>query len=332
MNHKKSLDFRRFEKERRERHLRFKKIFPVRWAASVYEAALRIHRKYATLMSHLEKIINSPNKVWKKAIKEKAEAIRDDLDDENFLILLHLQIDVLSHMALQSLYYQKSAATVIGEYRKQRLFTEKLKHLKTGKSEYLSKFLNEVKCTNDEDELQKYLDPNDDTVTDIASCGTIENYENSNYKAYKGHKLYLYDSQFERLSTYLERYVDKLVQNHEKYMFQKEELMEEFDEMNHRNWVQVSQNDGQPIINLGKYFKIKEYQRLGQSWLQLKEALLNSNFFCTHKSDNPRTFWSLVLQNQEFVIPNNLKRLIQTVLVIATNSADAERLFRDATN
>ena len=320
MNHKKNLHLKRFIEQRRlgEKHLKFKKIFDVRWAASTYEAALRLANRYDILMSHLQLIIDSSNKEWSKNARQKAQQLRDDLNDENFLILLNFQIDVLSHMALQSLFYQKSAASVIGEFKKQKLFTERLKELAKGKSDNLARFLHEVKCTNNANKMKQYLKSKKDSL--VESCDTIEKYEASTYKAYKGHRLYIRNSEFETLSSYLEGYVSKLVDLHEKYMFKNSALMEQFDEMDHRDWIEADQMDGEPIIALGKYFRIDDYKSLGEAWVELKQHILNSNFFCSHKSDNPKTFWSLILQDNSILMPPNLRRLIQTVLVLATNS------------
>ena len=120
MNHKRYLSFREFEKSRNEKHIRFLKLFPVRWADSHREATNRIIKMYDTLHLHLDKIIADPKsaKPVKNPPRAKAMKLLSTLTDENFLPLLHFHADVLSLMSEQSLYYQRVSATVIGEYRR----------------------------------------------------------------------------------------------------------------------------------------------------------------------------------------------------------------------
>ena len=120
MNHKRALHFRRFETERGERKKKFLKIFPTRWANTVFQAITRFMEKYDTLLSHQMLIYEDEDRLtkeqeWTAKQHENAQQLYHDLTDENFLILVNLEIDVLSFLSTQSLIYQHSEASVIGE-------------------------------------------------------------------------------------------------------------------------------------------------------------------------------------------------------------------------
>ena len=54
---------------------------------------------------------------------------------------------------------------------------------------------------------------------------------------------------------------------------------------------------------------------------------MGSMFYYEHKYDDPKDFWSSLLQSGEFRVGPSMKRLIEICLVLTTSSADAERLF-----
>ena len=303
--------------------MKFLKIFPVRWAASTLSAVERIINRLETLLGHLQQVIGNRKKEFSPQQVAKATAVYRELTDENLLILLNFQRDVLLNVASQSLIYQKSGASVIGEHNRQRIFSEKLDQLRHKNSETLTKFLQEAKCAPSGKALTRHLKSKG--KTNLPSCGTVEKYERSNFKAYKGHRISVKMNQYESLSTYLDSYVDRLVKNHEKYMFKNEELMEQFDSLDQRLWKETDPSDGDPIIALGSHFSIDNPQELGPLWIELKTKLMQSSFFCTNVLDKPRDFWSRVLQMKDIAIHPKLRRLIQVIQVLATNSADAER-------
>ena len=276
-----------------------------------------------TLLGHLQQVIGNKFNEFSPQQVAKATAVYRELTDENFLILLNFQKDVLMNVASQSLIYQKSGASVIGEHNRQRIFSEKLDQLRHKNSETLTKFLQEAKCAPSGKALTRHLKSKG--KTNLPSCGTVEKYERSNFKAYKGHRISVKMNPYESLSTYLDSYVDRLVQNHEKYMFKNEELMEQFDALDQRQWKQVDPSDGDAIVALGNHFGIPNPRELGPLWIDLKTRLMQSKFYCTNVLDKPRDFWSRVLQQKDFAMHPNLRRLVQAIQVLATNSADAER-------
>ena len=62
-------------------------------------------------------------------------------------------------------------------------------------------------------------------------------------------------------------------------------------------------------------------------WPAVKTKIMNSAWWCKHQEDKPDDFWPSLLQEQPIQLPDQIKKLIQIVLVLATSSADVERLF-----
>ena len=330
MNHKKFEHFKKFLEQFHLPVLNFLKIFSVRWSTSVFEAIVRLDQMYESLMEHLLLLHKDIAREWKPAQRDKALAMYNELNDAYFLILLHLQKDILSPMSSQSLLYQKTHSTIIGEYNRQKLFSRRLEMLAEGKSKHLVGFLNEAKCTDNAGTLKSYLETKDSTK--IESCGTIEKFESSPFKAFRGHRIYdRPNSPFKPLSQYLASYVDRLVQNHKKYMLDEQHLLEHFDELDQRLWNEelheIPMDVGKPIVAIGEFFQIENFQVLDTLWYGLKIEILGSMFYIEHKYDDPQDFWSSLIQSGEIRIPPSMKRLIETTLVLTTSSADAERVF-----
>ena len=332
MNHKRFAHFKTFLEVRKLQILNLLKIFPVRWSTSVFEAIVRLDQMYELLMEHLLALHKDIAREWKPPQRLKALALYDELNDANFVILLHLQKDVLSPMSSQSLLYQRTHSTIIGEYNRQKLFSKRLEMLSQGQSKHLLAFLMEAKCTDNAGILKSYLDSKDDSQ--IESCGTIEKYESSMFKAFRGHRLYgeqfRPNSPFKPLSQYLASYVDRLVQNHKKYMLDEQNLLEHFDELDQRLWNEEEEipiDVGKPIVAIGEFFQIEHHDILDILWHGLKYQIMNSIFYYEHKYDDPQDFWSSLLQSGEIRINDPMKRLIEISLVLTTSSADAERVF-----
>lgn len=278
------------------------------------------------MLAHLQNVHRDIAKEWTPKQREKALELYNVLTDEDFLILLNLQLDVLASMSTQSLIYQKKHGTLIGEYSKQKLFSMKLDSLRNGNSPNVMEFLNEVKCSNNTRQFNAYLRSKDSDALD--SCGSIEVYESSKHKAINGHRL-VQDStsSFEPISTYLDNYTDTLVANHQKYMLQDEDFLQLFEELDQRLWKGVYISDGNDLVTLGKMFGLENPETIPITWFSLKKMIMDSPYYLSHFNDNPGIFWSALLQSDKFDIDPYLKKLIKNVLVLSPSSASAERLF-----
>ena len=82
------------------------------------------------------------------------------------------------------------------------------------------------------------------------------------------------------------------------------------------------------IMEIAKILQFSNYDELGLIWnTQKQEIMNNATFWCNHKYDRPEVFWPIVLQDNPTELNEDLRNIIRISLVLATSSADAERLF-----
>ena len=81
----------------------------------------RVLDQYDSLVVHLGDIIADSLKpravrIYDAKGHQKAQELRDGLSDQDLIVLLFLQVDVLSLTSVQSLFYQHSAQSIIGQF------------------------------------------------------------------------------------------------------------------------------------------------------------------------------------------------------------------------
>ena len=82
-----------------------------------------------------------------------------------------------------------------------------MEKLKAGDTFHLKKFLLDVKCARNQVEFDNF-----ETLNEVPSCSTIQNYESSNLKVYLGQMLLRpSESKFAPMSSYLNSYVDEML-------------------------------------------------------------------------------------------------------------------------
>ena len=188
-----------------KQHLKLFKLFAIRWAPSKLLAIQRLMVKFVSLCQHLLQM--SGDSSFTEASHDEAKCLRSILLNENFLSLTFLQIDVLSTVTTMSLAYQKRGQTYINEFSRQTSFREEVQQLKQYKGKHLSSFLDEVKCSNDVNQMKRYIESGG--TTRMVNCGSLFNYENSRFKIYKLQLLNSGNPNFVPLSTYFHKNIMK---------------------------------------------------------------------------------------------------------------------------
>ena len=274
--------YREFVRNQGGKPLKFGKIKEVRWAPSHLRAAINLQKQYKFLVMHLA-IIAADKKTYGKPARDKANKLREGLLDENFVILLSLQIEILSLFSTQTLFYQYASQCVIGEFHRQKDFQEQLKKVKAGERLHMKKFLESVQCAKDETEYQRLVSNGEP----IPNCMTIRKYENSLVKIYEGQRLLkLQDSKFAPVSKYLNTYVTALAKGH-KDRFLGDDFLKHFDELDARLWKSrepplMPNIEEHPIYKIGEFFGIPNYETLPAVWDLFKRMVKASSFYCTH--------------------------------------------------
>ena len=241
-----------------------------------------------------------------------AKELEQYLTNENFLIMLMLQLDVLGLISTQSLFYQRSGKSIIGEYSRQKFFNDSLEKLRVFESHHIVEFLKEVKCAANNRELNRHIQSKG--KYDIPSCGTVFEYERCRWKAYKGKKLLLVNGNtpWDNLSSYINTYVDELKYQHEEWFLEEKDDLKHFDALDNNLWKYPSKNDPIPdeddrsIETIAQMFGIGSSHGLGILWNNLKREIMKDPFFCEHQADEPEDFWASVLNEK---LPNGESKL-----------------------
>ena len=128
-----------------------------------------------------------------------------------------------------------------------------LNDLKLMKGSNLKGFLEECKCTDDEDLLEQYLDGN----VDIPACGDLDTYEMSYYKVYNSIVLTDQASEFFILSSYWPNYVTTLLDNQEKFFMKNKVTLELFDIFSVHKWSKrMPTTEPRNVANLGRILQV----------------------------------------------------------------------------
>ena len=138
---------------------------------------------------------------------------------------------------------------------------------------------------------------------------------------------------FDPLSTIRVPYVEKILANHDKYFPSK--MLKDFDIFDQRYWDdKVPVNDQfrqawRSLKILLGYFRISYKRDYFQNFKSLIRKLMDPDIYpdyCTTKGNLPSVFWMRVL-GSNVEIDDDLRKLIQTLLVIPLGSSEAERAF-----
>ena len=312
-----------FDKKRKDIHnLSYNSLHLFRWAPSHLLSIQRISTKYDTLVDHLEEIASFESE-FSDVAKEKADNLREVLLDENFLALMFIHMDILSQVAIQSLAYQKRGSTFINEYDREQVFINGLKVLQKKKGSHLTEFLKEARCTDSEAEMDDYLDSFG--AHELPSCKTLDIYENSLHKAYKGHKLSPRDSEYAKVSSFLKLYIDEVINLHEEYFTKHSPIMTLFRTFAPKHWKKrMPRDEPKKVLELAKLLGVSSTVfNIQDEWTKFRNDVVESQYFCGSSNDlvtKPEEFWTKILNAKSIYVPRIIRKLLERILVIPLGS------------
>ena len=137
-------------------------------------------KKFQTVIEHIKRIKKAKVSEFSKKTKDKAKEIEQSITEDHFISTMNFQLDVLSLVSRQSLFYQKSAKSTIGDYKRQIYFSKNLDKLKEQKTYHFSEFLQDSKCTENLMDLNRHIQSNG--TYELPSCETLEKFEKSKYR------------------------------------------------------------------------------------------------------------------------------------------------------
>ena len=173
--------------------------------------------------------------------KEKAQGLKDILLNPHFWTLMKLQEDLLSLTSFESLHYQTDGVTLIGEIDREKEFASNVRTMYRLEGKHFTEFLQNTKCTQSYAEMNNYLD---DNTYNIPSCATLQMFEMSRYRSYKGHCLSTMSAAYPPLSSYYTAYIRKILVYHKKHFTKEEGTLKLFNILDVSKWkVQMPLNE-----------------------------------------------------------------------------------------
>lgn len=291
-------------------------IFDIRWIASNYKAMKKMFNMWRPLVIDFDGI-SKDNKGFRVETRQKAGKFKEALSGKHFLILFHFLFDVVHELEFWSLQLQKRSGLLIGFNSFKQRILGTLHMLKTLSGEYMILFLNSAQCIE-----------NDVKTT----CSTLERYQRSESIEYKGLELTDDSETMPLLDEIREIYLTSLIEELESYF--PDGNLDDFDILSPgkmpkaKDEITIRVYGVAEITNLAKYFNIDEHETL-KEWQTLLLSIVKSTKYCSIKREENEAldFWSQLLVWPEIAWGENIKRLIQTVLVIPISSAEAKRGF-----
>ena len=124
--------------------------------------------------------------------------------------------------------------------------------------------------------------------------------------------------------------MDKLLESLESYF--PEGDLEDFDIFDQRKWPKQNSEIafyGQGAIQRlsSKLYPQLRASELALQWRNVITLISEDAEFCKYSKSRPTVFWQHYLKSTRILWPQQLSRFLQTVLVLAVGSADAERGF-----
>ena len=226
-------------------------------------------------------------------------------------------------MTYQSLAYQRQGLTFINELSRQTAFRDNLKTIKLLRGEHFANFLDNVKCTNDQNMMNRYIESGG--TTRIPSCTSLFDYENSRFKVYKMQPLSRGNPKFQPLSTYYRIYLEKLLELHKKYFDKNKTLMKTFQLLAPHKWNSkiAFYKEKSSIYSLGQTLGVPDAQKLLIEWPRFKKEAMEHELYCASSDQlrkKPEAFYGALMNAKNFKVPPVVQKLLHFVMVIPTGT------------
>lgn len=298
-------------------------IHEIRWISSEYIALQKLYKNWESIIVNMENV-QSEASDFDEESKQKARSFLISMKSPRFFTTLIFLLDGLERLHLFSKVLQEKLGVVIGKEVDRSSLLQSIKNLRNNDGTYVTIFLTEARCFKDlswKKCLKRDLEISDIKVRfkDIVlEAPAISVRGASSYKFLSLEKL-------KRLFT------DIITQELESYFPEGELQM--FNALE-PNKLPISKSDAidfekLSILQMNNFFKFGESESILQQWAQLLLKLTDDQKeLCDWKSvmDIPK-FWQHFLNKESLNWNAEMKKLVQTSLVIPIGSADAERGF-----
>jgi hypothetical protein len=318
VGHKKSAHLRETATQLQETLLHVNYIYTSRWIASEVRAVNNLRRSWKVITTDLKEISQS-NDFSATAIR-KAGDLYERLTKPSFLFMMNFLLDTFSELKHFSEELQQRHGLLIGKDELIRNTISLLELLKENDGVYLSRFTEELICSNST--------INDQNPDKERPC-TEETLYASEYSVWQGMPLNMeFDEQPVKISSFREGFLETLITGIEEYFPEGE--LEIFSALEPQqislNFNSLDEFGNDWIGQLAQRFDVNETEAL-MGWTQLKADLKEDQDWCTMKGANPRDFWAYYLSKDGLELDESFRTLVKIVLSIPIGSSEAERSF-----
>ena len=306
-----------------EPKFRLASVYNVRWIASFRIAVDKLKNNYKALVKHLKFVLDNIKDFIKNkpaAFRKKVESIRDFLTNKFAMSLLFFNYDVIDLFSQESLHTQKKGATLIGMGKRKEMLLANLEKVRQLNGDQFKKYLSECSCFRFVRMANQFIN----NERPAKPCSSLAEYESSPFIVYKTIILkntQLTESdgrtlQFDKISTFVESYIDDLVDEINNYLPDDELL--KFDALDHSLWHLEDPQWRIPSVRevavlfgldadliQAQFTKFLDDLRMDLTWWSRNKAGENSS---------PEYFWPAVLNNR--ILDTEFANLIRQVLVV----------------
>ena len=287
-------------------------IFDVRWVSSELSAIVKIINGFKKLVQDLEEIERS-GQSFNQDARAKARGLLTNFYDKNLVLMMHWMCDILKVIQHSSLQFQKRYGTLISQMSNIEEFKGKIRLLGSEDGYYLK-------------------DPLDKSICGDVKCRDIKHFQNSRVVLYNGIKIQersgRSDGYYPKLSDVRSEMVEALLREISSY-FPIEEL-ENYNIFDPKTWpskqAELFFYGQQELRQIHQSLHKNSFDiDLSDDWQNMISNIIKSHEFDRYQDSDPIFFWYRFINKG--LVPEKIKKLVQTVLSVPIGSADCERAF-----
>ena len=118
------------------------------------------------------------------------------------------------------------------------------------------------------------------------------------------------------------KYIDNILKRQKEYFGPNSELYDQFLVLAPDQWESyIPLSEGLLLYRLGERLGTKKASRIRTVWQSFKSMLMKHQLFCGSRDElhkSPESFWSAVLNDETIEVPECIRDLIRTVLILPT--------------
>ncbi len=289
-------------------------IFETRWISSELKAIKRMIKNYPYLMGDLDEL--KSHRDFDPKTHNLATGLYNQLADRYLIELLFFMGDLLNHLAKYSLEMQRRSGILVEQWEIMDSLLRILRKAASYEEGNMIDLLRNSRCGHSEEQQEQ-------------GC-SMKEFEESESVSFHGHFLIKRkNSVYKPLTDIRFDLIESLIIELKSYLPLKE--MQPFDILDPKKIPEKLEDQTfygvEEIKKLGELYGIPSLH-LVEAWKKLQQDMTESDEWCTMKGSKAREYWKHFLASTSGIkIHEDLRNLINSILVTPISSADAERGF-----